>query len=163
MRRWIHAAVLASFVGALAGTAVARAADAPAAGGPQKYGAAITVKKPVEIARLVENPKKFKGKTVRLEGTVKAVCQGMGCWVEVADASGASFLARSLDESVLLPKDCAGWKVVVQGPVKALPAKAAAEAQKGVEKGHACPAPQYLVSMLGVELTPVPTPDPTKP
>src|SRR5687768_4537018 len=77
---------------------------------PVKVGAPITVKKPVKIEKLSKQPARFVGKTVRLEGKVKAVCQGTGCWVEVEDAQGLTFLAKSLDESVLLPMDCAGKK-----------------------------------------------------
>ena len=79
---------------------------------------------------------------------MKEVCQGMGCWVEV-EANGASFLARSLDESVLLPKDCKGRKVVVQGVVKALPKVAKDEP---VEVGHACPKPEWIVATEGAVL-----------
>jgi hypothetical protein len=130
-------------------------ADTPGTSGePLKVGAAITVKKPTDVGRLARNPRRYVGRTVRIEGTVKGVCQGMGCWVEVASARGATFLARSLDESVLLPKDCAGRKVVVQGVVTAMPAKGA-EAHQHAEppgEGHVCPAPSYLISTQGVEL-----------
>jgi hypothetical protein len=76
--------------------------------------------------------------------------------VEVASARGGSFLAKSLDESVLLPKDCAGRKIVVQGVVTALPAPGAG-AHQHTEKeaeGHTCPAPSYVVATRGVELLP---------
>lgn len=117
---------------------------------PVQVGAPVTVKKPVKIAQLAKQPERYVGKTVRLEGTVKAVCQGMGCWVEVADGRGASFLAKSLDESVLLPKDCAGRKVVVQGVVTRLEAKAHEHEHAG--DAHECPRPTFLVSTQGVVL-----------
>lgn len=119
----------------LAGLAVAAAALAA----PFSTGARITVKKPVDIAQLNAAPEKFVGKTVRLEGTVKAVCQGRGCWVEVADATGKTFLAKSLDESVLLPKDCAGRAIVVQGVVTRLdaPSEEGAEAAEKAEPREA--------------------------
>ena len=123
---------------------------------PLRVGAAITVKKPVDIDRLARDPKRYLGRTVRLEGTVKEVCQGMGCWVEVASARGGSVLAKSLDESVLLPKDCAGRKIVVQGVVTKLlapGAEAKEHAGHGAE-GHSCPAPSYVVSTQGAELLP---------
>ena len=88
-----------------------------------RVGAAVTSRKPTDIDKLARDPKKYVGRTVRIDGTVKKVCQGAGCWVEVASAKGTTFLARSLDESVLLPKDCAGRKIVVQGVVTMLPAK----------------------------------------
>ena len=129
--------------------AAASAADAPATA--KRFGAAVKVKTPVNVAQLASAPAKFKGKTIRLEGTVKEVCQGKGCWVEVADDKGASFMARSLDESVLLPKDCKGWHVVVEGKVMTMPAKVRNEAEP---TDHACPKPEYVVSTRGVELTP---------
>jgi len=123
-------------------------------GGPDKakvaVGAPVTVEKPVSLASLVESPESFAGETVRLEGTVKAVCQGMGCWVEVQDAKGTSFIARSLDESVLLPKDCVGRKIVVQGVVTALPQEVKEEPAEAV--GHVCPKPEYVVATQGAML-----------
>jgi hypothetical protein len=116
--------------------------------GMQKFGAPVTAKKAVDIAKLSKDPARFAGRKVRLEGTVKEVCQGKGCWVEV-ESGGASFLARSLDESVLLPKDCKGRRVVVQGVVKALPRTVKEEPK---EEGHACPRPEWVVATQGIEL-----------
>jgi hypothetical protein len=113
----------------------------------------VRVKKPLAIARLAKEPAKFKGRTIRIEGTVKEVCQGRGCWVEVMDASGVSFMAKSLDETVLLPKDCKGQHVVVEGVVTTLPAHAAEEAEPA---DHSCPKPNFVVSTRGIELRPAP-------
>jgi hypothetical protein len=131
----------------VAGTALAGPKPVTEAGA-QRFGAPVTVKRAVNVAKLAKDPAKFAGRTVRLEGTVKEVCQGRGCWVEV-EANGASFLARSLDESVLLPKDCKGRRVVVQGVVKALPRAAKEEP---VETGHACPKPEWVVATEGAVL-----------
>jgi hypothetical protein len=124
---------------------------AAACAGAQTFGAAVTVKKATPVAKLAKNPAKMAGKKVRIEGTVKEVCQGRGCWIEV-EADGASFLARSLDESVLVPKDCKGKKVVVQGTVKALPAVAKAEEPAPGEAPHECPKPAWVLATEGVEL-----------
>jgi hypothetical protein len=147
MKRRLLSALLAGCIvfltsAAFAGSGRTCGADA------RKFGAKVTVKKAVDIARLAKDPARFAGRTVRLEGTVKEVCQGRGCWVEV-EANGISFLARSLDETVLLPKDCKGRPVVVQGVVKALPASVKEEP---VEGGHACPKPEWVVATQGVEL-----------
>jgi uncharacterized protein DUF4920 len=134
----------------LASSALAGTAAQP----PVRVGAAVTTKKPTNIAALAKDPQKFVGKTVRIDGTVKKVCQGAGCWVEVASSQGVTFLAKSLDESVLLPKDCAGRSIRVQGVVTMLPAKEA-EAHQHAEpagEGHECPAPTYLISTQGAEL-----------
>jgi hypothetical protein len=134
----------------LAAGALAVPALADTAPATQTFGVAITHKKSVDLDRLARAPHKFKGRTVRVEGIVHEVCQGRGCWIEIGSAHGTTFLAKSLDESVLVPKDCKGQKVVVQGVVTTLPAADAAEG----EEGHACPKPTWVVSMLGVELTP---------
>jgi hypothetical protein len=126
----------------------AQAVEQAAPSGALQVGEKITVTKAVSIARLAANPARYAGRTVRLEGTVKAVCQGRGCWVEVQSGK-ASFMARSLDETVLLPKDCKGRKIVVQGVVKALPREAAEEP---APKDHVCPKPSYVVATQGAEL-----------
>jgi hypothetical protein len=122
-----------------------------AAGDAQKFGTAITVKKCTPVAKLAKDPARLAGRKVLISGTVKEVCQGRGCWVEV-EADGASFIARSLDESVLLPKDCKGRKVVVQGVVKPLPPAARAEEPAAGEPAHACPKPEWVLATEGVEL-----------
>ena len=119
--------------------------------GVRTYGAGITEKKPVKLAKLAKSPSKYKGKTVRLEGTVKDVCQGQGCWIEIESKDGKTFLAKSLDESVLVPKNSKGRNVVVQGVVTQMPPKP--HEHRDGEEGHSCPQPTWVVSMLGVELS----------
>jgi hypothetical protein len=120
-----------------------------------KAGEAVTVTQPVVIGELERNPAQFVGQMIRLEGTVASVCQGKGCWVEVQGADGGKFMAKSLDDSVLLPTDCSGRKIVVQGTVIALTPEPehAAEAEAA---GHVCPQPSYVVSTQGAELYPAP-------
>lgn len=130
-------------------------AGAPASGtDPVRVGAAITTRKATQIDKLAKDPRKYVGRTVRIEGTVRKVCQGAGCWVEVASSKGVTFLAKSLDESVLLPKDCAGRKIVVQGVVTMLPAEDSEAHQHAdhAAEGHECPAPTFLLSTQGAEL-----------
>ena len=141
----------------LASMLVGCALLAGACGGAKDKGASalhvgepITVSDVTPVAKIAAEPVAFAGQQVRIEGTVKAVCQGRGCWVEVTDKNGKSFLARSLDDSVLLPKDCAGRKIVVQGVVTALPQKAVEEAEAA--EGHVCPKPDYVVATQGIEL-----------
>ncbi len=121
------------------------------ASGAQKFGAAITVKKCTPVAKLAKDPARLAGRKIKIAGAVKEVCQGRGCWVEV-EAEGVSFIARSLDESVLLPRDCKGRMVVVQGVVKPLPPAAKAEEPAAGEAAHACPKPEWVLATEGVEL-----------
>lgn len=150
----VRTLLLASLALLVTGTALAgKKKEATPSADAQTFGAPITVKKATPVAKLAKDPARLAGKKVRIQGTVKEVCQGKGCWIEV-EADGASFLARSLDESVLVPKDCKGRAVVVQGVVKTLPraAKAEAEAAAANPEGHACPAPQWVLATEGVEL-----------
>jgi hypothetical protein len=136
----------------LATAALAGPEPAAVPSDPLVFGAPITTKKPVKVADLAKKPEKFKGKTVRLEGVVKEVCQGRGCWVEVAAPGGASFMARSLDHSILLPKDCQGRSIVVEGVVTTMPAEAHEEHGAEMPAGHTCPKPAYVVATRGIEL-----------
>ena len=133
---------------AVVATGCARQEAARGARASLHVGAPITVAKPVAIADLSANPDRFLGQTVRLEGTVKKVCQGIGCWAEVAAPDGSTFLAKSLDESVLLPNDCAGRRIVVQGKVTTL---GPAPGEPNPE-GHECPRPDYVVATEGIDL-----------
>ena len=118
----------------------------------QRYGASITETRSVALAKLVRKPRTYIGRTLRIEGTVKDVCQGQGCWLEVQDATGKSFLAKSLDESVLVPKDCKGRHVIVQGVLTSRPAKGH-DHHEGDEAAHECPSPTYVLDTRGVELS----------
>ena len=140
-----------------AGLAFAGSDSAPPAGA-QRYGAPITVRKPTQLAKVVKEPAKFEGKVLRLQGVVSNVCQGAGCWIEI-ESKGQTFLAKSLDESVLVPNDCKGQAVVVQGVLAAKPVNGheghdhAAAAHEGAE-AHECPTPTYLLATQGVDLRP---------
>jgi hypothetical protein len=148
MRRILSIALLSLLL------AVPAFADEAASKGPSTYGAPVTETKAVPIAKLAKKPRTYTGRTIRIEGTVKDVCQGQGCWLEVQDAKGATFIAKSLDESVLVPKDCKGQRVVVQGVLTARTAKGHDHSHEAGETPHECPAPTYVLDTRGVELTP---------
>jgi hypothetical protein len=146
-------------LGLVMGLAPAALASTPAAspapsGEAVRVGTPITTKKSTDIKALAADPRRYVGQTLRIEGTVKKVCQGAGCWVEVAAKGGQTFLAKSLDESVLLPMDCAGRKITVQGVVTMIPPKDAAAHQHAEPPGeaHECPMPTYLLATQGAEL-----------
>ena len=118
----------------------------------QRFGAPVVEKKATNLGKLAKKPASFEGKTLRIEGVVTNSCQAQGCWVEVQDAKGAKFMAKSLDESVLLPKDIKGRRIVVQGVVKALPAKGHDHEHAAGAAPHECPTPSYVLSTQGAEL-----------
>src|SRR5688500_10263756 len=50
-----------------------------------KFGAAISESTATPLPALISEPSRFADKTVRTEGIVTAVCQSMGCWMEIGD------------------------------------------------------------------------------
>src|SRR5436190_14121400 len=62
-------------------------------------------------------PAKFFERTVLVEATVAAVCQKMGCWMQVAD-EGKTAMVRwesGCGGQYAFPKDAVGKRVLIQG------------------------------------------------
>lgn len=80
------------------------------------YGDGVTLKRPVPIATLLEQPQAHAGKAVRVDGTVAKVCEAMGCWIEIIDpALGRGIRFKAKDGVIVFPKDAPGRKVSAQG------------------------------------------------
>lgn len=79
-----------------------------------KFGATITETNNTALASLMSEPGRYAAKTVRTEGVVSAVCQSMGCWMEIADDSGQAHI-KMAGHSFFIPKDASGHRAVVQG------------------------------------------------
>lgn len=138
MRRlWIAAVVLA---------AACAAEPKPTWAG----GADFKTESPAAVADIVAHGETYRDRQVQIEGTVTRVCQGRGCWVEVADQD-ANVIAKSLDHTVLFPKDCAGKKVRVLGTVRIDPADKC-EADHSGKPDHECPKPSLLIEISGAKL-----------
>jgi hypothetical protein len=115
------------------------------------YGQRLTVKRATAIKSITADPEKYVGKKVLVSGKVARVCKGRGCWVEVANPDGDSIICKSLDESVMVPTDCEGRFIQVQGKVK-IDKQASGKFEMKKHEGlaeHACPAPKVLVSLDG--------------
>ena len=82
----------------------------------KKFGAGITESNTTTLASLVSEPRRYSSKIVRTEGTVTAVCQSMGCWMEIADESGQAHI-KMAGHAFFIPKDANGHHAVVQGKV----------------------------------------------
>lgn len=50
--------------------------------------AGITLQTSVEQWQLLEQPARYEGKRVRIEGPIAAICQGAGCWAAVRGPRG---------------------------------------------------------------------------
>lgn len=96
------------------------AAQAPATAlaplAEKKFGVGITEKTSTSLDELMKDPGKFSAKTVRTEGVVSAVCQEMGCWMEIKDTAGQAHI-KMAGHSFFIPKVASGHRAVVQGKV----------------------------------------------
>ena len=82
----------------------------------KKFGADITEPTSTGIDALLRQPERYTSKTVRTEGVVSAVCQSMGCWMEIRDEAGQAHI-KMAGHSFFVPKDASGHRAVVQGTV----------------------------------------------
>jgi len=84
----------------------------------EKFGAGVTLAETTAIADVVKDPAAFAGKTIRIDGTVTAVCENMGCWMAVgeSDAKDAPTVRVKVDDGVIVfPVTAKGKKVSAQG------------------------------------------------
>jgi hypothetical protein len=90
---------------------------APAGGGEvQRLGQPITVTETTALGAIVQNPAQFSGRSVRTEGTVTAVCQAAGCWMQIGDAAQRVHV-RMHGHSFFIPRSASGRRARVQGTV----------------------------------------------
>ena len=89
--------------------------NAAAAATTNHLGAPITAgAETVALAKVVKDPGAYKGKSFVTTGTVTAVCQQAGCWMEIKDDAGEAHV-KMAGEKFFVPKTSAGHKARVQG------------------------------------------------
>ncbi len=87
----------------------------------QSYGAGVSLKETTPLAQVIEKPANFEGKTVRVEGTVTAVCMHMGCWMALTpdSASDAKTMLIKVDDGVIVfPPSAKGRRAVAEGVIE---------------------------------------------
>ena len=84
-----------------------------------KFGAGVTVEKATAIADLLKSPDQFAGKAVRVDGTIAAVCEEMGCWIQLEDpATKAAIRCKVEDGVIVFPVSAKGKKATAQGTLE---------------------------------------------
>lgn len=104
-----------SLVAAAAVLAASAAGAQPEAAG-KVYGEGVKATHAVAVGALLDAPASYVGKTIRVDGVISAVCQSMGCWLEITDPAlgrGVRFKAR--DGVIVFPKDAAGRSASAEG------------------------------------------------
>ena len=73
----------------------------------------------LSLDSISDEPQKYSGQTVVVEGTITAVCQAKGCWMTMAGQKATSRARITFkDYAFFVPKDVKGQKVKVIGAVK---------------------------------------------
>ena len=104
--------------------APALSASAPS-GGTLLLGERIT-QPIVPLGDIAKDPAKYANTTVATTGTVTAVCQEMGCWMELRDAAGQAHV-RMHGHHFFVPKTASGHVARVQATLLKAPDEECAE------------------------------------
>jgi hypothetical protein len=82
-----------------------------------KLGAGVTLAEATPIAKLLETPEAFVGKTIRVDGVATNVCEDMGCWMAIGDSATAEKTVRMKVEDgvIVIPVSAKGKKVSAEG------------------------------------------------
>ncbi len=79
-------------------------------------GAPLGKSKKVSLTKIMENPEKYAGKSVRVEGVIVRSCKMEGCWMELASKIDAkSVRVKFKDHAFFIPLQSAGFKAKAEG------------------------------------------------
>jgi hypothetical protein len=106
---------------------LAAAVTGVAAAAPESYGAGVSLGETTPLDRIIARPADFAGKTVRVEGTVEAVCTHMGCWMALKPDTakdGSTMMIKVDDGVIVFPVSAKGKRASAQGVVQKVTADA---------------------------------------
>jgi hypothetical protein len=137
--------------GAAANSGAANAASpASPTGGALHLGEPITASKVVTLSEIVKHPKQFEGNVVTTSGTVFAVCQSMGCWMEIKDDASTEAHVKLAGHKFFVPKTSAGHHARVQA--KVMRTDPSEECAQEAEEQTGKPVAKLELEATGVEL-----------
>jgi hypothetical protein len=113
-----------------------------------KLGAPMTAGEVVPLARLAREANTYAKRQVKTEGKVTAVCQAMGCWMEIADAD-AQVHIRMTGHTFFVPKTASGRRAIVEGTLLAKPGDGECEKEAEEATGRTV---KLELDATGVEL-----------
>jgi hypothetical protein len=81
-----------------------------------KRGAPIGSARKVSLAKVIKDPSKYAGQTVRVEGVIVRSCKMEGCWAELAPKKDAkSVRVKMKDHAFFIPLQSAGATARAEG------------------------------------------------
>jgi hypothetical protein len=134
---------------AVAATLVLGVPGGAECGGVQLFGEPLTGLEPTPLAEVLADPE--EGKQVCLEGTVAAVCQTKGCWLELKQGD-ASVHVTFEGYSFFVPKDSKGRAVRLEGRVLVKQPKPEVVAHLRAEGASEAAGKRVTIMASGVEL-----------
>ncbi len=87
----------------------------------ETFGAPLSDLRETPLSDVLASPDQYAGKTVRVSGNARRVCQRKGCWMELATSSDAAAPACRVNfknYGFFVPTDSAGAAAVLEGEVK---------------------------------------------
>jgi len=121
MRLWRMIGVMLAVLGLSAGVLAVEGT---------KYGEGVSLKEATPIAQLMAHPDDYVGKKIRVDGVVSAVCEEMGCWIEIKEADASKGLRFKVEDGVIVfPVTAKGKKASAEGTFEKLDLAKASEHQ----------------------------------
>ena len=102
------------------------------------------------LSEIVKHPKQFEGNVVATSGTVFAVCQSMGCWMEIKDDANTEAHVKLAGHKFFVPKTSAGHHARVQA--KVMRTDPGEECAQEAEQQTGKPVAKLELEATGVEL-----------
>ncbi len=91
----------------------------------------------VKISQVLDNPDKYVGKTIQVQGIVMDVCPMRGCWMKVkSDRKKENLFIKVRDGEMVFPMSARGKHTVIKGKLmkKVMPKKDVIEIEKARAK-----------------------------
>ncbi len=127
------AIILGFIITGLAGVATAEPTEGTV------YGDGVTLEQATPIATLLADAETYKGKKVRVDGVVTAVCEKRGCWMQLADPeSGDAIRIKVDDGAIVFPVSAKGHKASAEGTFDVIERPADAHGKHGDCQGEGC-------------------------
>ena len=83
------------------------------------FGKGITVKETTQISSILDQPKEYVGKQVKVSGLIVDVCAARGCWMYIAgDRSFDKLRVKVVDGEIVFPMEARGRQAEVEGVVE---------------------------------------------
>lgn len=102
-----------------------------------KYGDGVALTASTPISDLATKPDQFVGKKVRVDGVVEAVCENMGCWMQIKDEKSDKTVRIKVDDGVIVfPVSAKGKKASAEGVFQKVDAAAEAAHHSEMEKAE---------------------------